>query len=201
MKDRRLVLDLETKKTFDEVGGREQMHQLGISVVGVYDYSTGQYRCYEESELGQLQNLLIDASLIIGFNHIGFDMPVLQPYLSVNVQELPLFDIMADFQKIVGHRIGLDSLALATLGVGKTGHGLDAIRFYREGRMAELKDYCLNDVKITKQLFDYGIQNGKIAFHSKFGNQRKEVEVDWKRYQKPASPKERQPAPAQYKLF
>ena len=151
MTDRRVVLDLETKKTFDEVGGRDRMDQLGITVVGVYQYATNEYLTFEESELGQLQNLLIDASLIIGFNHIGFDLPVMQPYLSVDVKNLPVFDIMADFQKRMGHRIGLDSIAKATLGIGKTGHGLDAIRFYREGKIRELKEYCLNDVKVTKK--------------------------------------------------
>lgn len=201
MKDRRLVLDLETKKTFDEVGGRDGLHLLGISVVGVYDYSTDEYRCYEEHEFGQLQNLLIDASLIIGFNHVGFDMPVLQPYLSIDALALPLFDILVDFQKIMGHRIGLDSLAQATLGVGKTGHGLDAIRYWREGRIEELKKYCLNDVKVTRELFDHGIKNGKVAFFSKFGNQKKEIDVDWKAYKKPAVPVEKSAATAQYKLF
>ncbi|MDO8519221.1 MAG: ribonuclease H-like domain-containing protein [Deltaproteobacteria bacterium] len=199
MADRRVVLDLETKKTFDEVGGRDRMDQLGITVVGVYNYATEEYLTFEEKEMGPLQNLLIDASLIIGFNHIGFDFPVLQPYLSVDVTKLPVFDIMADFQKRMGHRIGLDSIAKATLGIGKTGHGLDAIRFYREGKMKELKEYCLNDVKVTKEVFDYGVESKKIFYYSKMGNQKKELPVEWGEYRKPRQQEEVQPA--QYKLF
>lgn len=199
MTDRRVVLDLETKKTFDEVGGRDRMDQLGITVVGVYQYATNEYLTFEESELGQLQNLLIDASLIIGFNHIGFDLPVMQPYLSVDVKNLPVFDIMADFQKRMGHRIGLDSIAKATLGIGKTGHGLDAIRFYREGKIRELKEYCLNDVKVTKEVFDYGIESKKIFYYSKMGNQKRELAVEWGEYKKPRQSLET--PPAQYKLF
>jgi DEAD/DEAH box helicase domain-containing protein len=197
--DRRLVLDIETKKTFDEVGGREHMHLLGVTVVGVYDYSSDSYTVYEEKDLGLLQNALINASLIIGFNHIGFDLPILQSYFSIDVKTLPVFDIMVDFYEKMGHRVGLDSIAKATLGVGKTGHGLDAIKFYREGRMQELKDYCLNDVKVTKDVFDFGIQNGKIHYLSKFGNQKKELEVDWKKFKKP--PQQTNVEPAQYKLF
>lgn len=199
MTDRRLVLDLETKKTFDEVGGRDHMDQLGITVVGVYLYATHEYQTYEEKDMGQLQNLLIDASLIIGFNHISFDFPVLQPYLSVDVKNLPAFDIMVDFQKKMGHRIGLDSIAKATLGIGKTGHGLDAIRYYREGKMKELKEYCLNDVKVTKDIFDYGIESKKIYYYSKMGNQKKELAVDWGEYRRPRASAET--PPAQYKLF
>ncbi len=198
-KDKRVVLDIETKKTFDEVGGRENMQQLGVTVVGVYHYDVNEYKTYEEHELGQLQNILIDSSLIIGFNLIGFDMPVLQAYFSVDVKTLPVFDIMADLHVKLGHRVGLDSVAQATLGVGKTGHGLDAIRYYREGKMKELKDYCLNDVKVTREVFEYGIANGHISYLSKFGQQKKEVSVEWKQYKKPVSPE--QNSPAQYKLF
>lgn len=200
--DKRIVLDLETKKTFDEVGGRDHMDKLGISVVGVYHYEDDSYVCYEEKDFGKLQNLLIDSSLIIGFNHFFFDMPVLQPYLSCDVNILPLFDIMLDLQQKLGHRIGLDAIATATLGIGKTGHGLDAIRYYREGKMDELKKYCLNDVKVTKDVFEYGAANGRVFYFSKFGNQKKEIEVDWKKHLKTKKEKDAPPPPpAQYKLF
>jgi hypothetical protein len=204
MKDRRIVLDLETKKSFDDVGGRNNLEKLGISVVGIYDYSTDKYECYEEGDFGRLQNLLIDATLIIGFNHVQFDMPVLQPYLSVDVTKFPLFDIMQDLQKILGHRVGLDSIASATLGIGKTGSGLDAIKYYNEGRMEELKKYCLNDVKVTKEVFDYGLKNKSVSFTSKFGNSKKEVAVNWSAYsgKKAAQQVESKPVEqAQYKLF
>lgn len=199
--DRRVVLDLETKKTFDEVGGREHIDQLEVTVVGIYDYASNEYRIYEEHEMGQLQNFLINSSLIIGFNHLGFDMPVLQPYFSVDVKELPCFDIMTDFQEKVGHRIGLDSIAQATLGIGKTGHGLDAIRYYREGKIKELKEYCINDVKVTREIFDYGIENGKIYYLSRFGKQKKEVSVsDWKKYRNSRKLAQTK-TEGQYKLF
>lgn len=198
--DQRIILDIETKRTFDEVGGREHIDQLEVSVVGVYSYSNDEYRCYEEKEMGQLQNLLINSSLIIGFNHVWFDLPVMQPYFSIDVKQLPVFDIMLDCQQKLGHRIGLDSLAQATLGIGKTGHGLDAIKYFREGRMDELKSYCLNDVKVTKGIFDFGISQGKISYLSKIGQHKKELAVDWKKYHKPK--KDLTPAaPAQYKLF
>lgn len=204
MTDRRLVLDLETKRTFDDVGGRNQMDKLGISVVGIYDYSTDEYRCYTENEFGELQNLLIDSTMIIGFNHIQFDMPVLQPYLSIDVNKLPCFDIMLNIQEVIGHRIGLDSIASATLGIGKTATGLDAIKFYNEGRWDELKKYCLNDVKVTKEVLDYGIKNKKIFYTSKFGQTKKECKVDWSQCNKNVVNElaTQSPAvPAQYKLF
>lgn len=204
MIDRRIVLDLETKKTFDDVGGRSHFDKLGVSVVGVYRYETDEYVCFEEKEFGQLQNLLIDASLIIGFNHIQFDMPVLQPYLSVDVKKFVCFDIMLALQEKLGHRVGLDSVASASLGIGKTGSGLDAIRYYNEGKWAELKSYCLNDVKVTKEVLEFGLKHKKIFFSSKFGDQKKEVKIDWSPYNQKQMSTTAQTAavePAQYKLF
>lgn len=198
--DRRIVLDIETKKTFDEVGGRENMHLLGVSVVGVFHYATEKFEVYEEKDMGALQNALIDASLIVGFNHIGFDLPILQHYFSIDVKKLPSFDIMVDLQQKLGHRVGLDSVAKATLGIGKTGSGLDAIRFFREGRIQELKEYCLNDVKVTRDVFEHGITNSKICYLSKIGSHVKEVDVSWKKFKKPEKNLPA-PEPAQYKLF
>lgn len=204
MTDKRIVLDLETKKTFDQVGGRNQMDKLGVSVVGVYQYETNAYTCFLEKDFGQLQNLLIDASLIVGFNHIQFDMPVLQPYLTVDVKKFPCFDIMLSLQETLGFRIGLNALATATLGKGKIASGLDAIKYYNEGLWDKLKEYCLMDVQVTKEILDFGIQNKKIMYKSKFGQTVKELKVNWNAYNnKQANIASESPnvEPAQYKLF
>lgn len=203
MNDKRVILDLETKKSFDEVGGRNETGRLGVSVVGLYQYQDGSYRCFLEHELGRLQNILIDASLIIGFNHVCFDLPVLQPYLSVDVKTLPCFDIMLDVQKKIGHRIGLDAIATATLGSGKIATGLDAIRYYNEGRWDELKRYCLKDVEVTKEIYEYGLKHKKILYKPKYGQGFKEIKVSWKNLRN--DPLQNlstlQKQPAQYKLF
>jgi len=204
MTDKRIVLDLETKKTFDDVGGRNAVDKLGISVLGLYEYETNTYSTFLEEDLGRFQNILINSTLVVGFNHIYFDLPVLQPYLSIDVTKLPCFDIMLAVQEIIGHRVGLDSIAQATLGVGKIGSGLDAIRYYQEGRWDELKKYCLKDVEVTKNVFEHGIREGKISYRSRFGPAVKEINVKWKKFTKRQAEKELAEQPveqAQYKLF
>jgi len=177
--DRRVVLDLESKYTFDEVGGRGNTHKLGVTVAVVYCYADQVFRVFEEHELGQLENLLIDASLVIGFNHRKFDMPVMQPYMSTDLSTLPMLDLMESLQETLGYRIGLDNVARATLKTGKTGHGLDAIEYYRSGRMDELKAYCQEDVKITRDLYEFGLANGHVHIGSKDGRQTKKVQINW----------------------
>ncbi len=197
MKDGCLVLDLETKRTFEEVGGRN-FGELGVSVCCIYSYSDNQYRHFLENELSRMENYLLDTKLIVGFNVKRFDLPVLQPYFTVNIERLPVFDLLDDLTQRLGHRVSLDSVAQATLNVGKTAHGLDAIRFYREGNWDKLKSYCENDVKITKEVFDYGCEQGEVFFFSREGNKKVRVEVDWLDHIPRAhQPKEQ----AQYKLL
>src|SRR6185295_15103726 len=102
------------------------------------------------------------AELVIGFNIRRFDMPVLQPYLPFPVAPLPVLDIMEEIVKVLGHRVSLDSVAQATLGRGKTGHGLEALQWFKEGRFDLIVKYCLDDVKLTKDVYDYGKQHHRL---------------------------------------
>ncbi|MDX1386023.1 MAG: ribonuclease H-like domain-containing protein [bacterium] len=176
--EKKIVLDLETQRTFEEVGGRNY-EDLLVSVVGIYRYDTHSYECYLENEIHHLENLLIDCDLLIGFNHRKFDLPVLQRYLHLSGAELPMLDIMEDIANTIGHRVSLDSVAQATLQIGKTGHGLDAIEFYRKGEWDKLKAYCLNDVKITKEVYEYGMKHGHVYYLTRDGMDRKSVKVQW----------------------
>src|SRR5437762_2128127 len=116
MKAATLVIDLETQKTFEEVGGRNY-EDLLISVMGVYRYDNEQYECYLENELHRFENMLIDCSLLIGFNIRKFDLPVLQRYVKIDTSKLHMLDLMEDIANRIGHRVSLDSVAQATLNI------------------------------------------------------------------------------------
>lgn len=160
----KLVLDLETKRAFDEVGGPEHRERLGVSVVGIYHYASDSYRCYREGDFGELSALLKRAELIIGFNLHGFDWPVLAAELGAWVLALPSLDLMQLAQQALGHRVSLNALAQATLGLSKRGSGLDALAYYRAGAWDELERYCLQDVKLTKELYEYALAHGRLYF-------------------------------------
>ncbi len=174
----KIVLDLETQKSFDEVEGRHPS-LLKISVVGIYRYATDEYLTFEESELPNMEALLKGAALVIGFNIRRFDMEVLAPYLTTPSDRLPMLDLMEEVAKQLGHRVSLESLAQATLGQGKSGTGLDALQFFREGRMDELKRYCLDDVRLTKELYEYGKAHGELICRSKLGDRPLIIPVSW----------------------
>lgn len=175
-----LVIDLETKKSFAEVGGEKNIRDLGISVAGVYSYAQDAFFAFEEHELPRLAEMLKDTRHIIGFNIIHFDIPVLEAYVDKGLlAPIALTDIFADAVKFLGHRVGLDGVAKATLGTGKSGHGLEALEWFRQGRVEDVKKYCLDDVRLTRDLYDYGKKNGHVLFESYVDRKVHSIPVAW----------------------
>ena len=174
-----LVLHLETQSSFKDVG-KQNLHKLKISVVGTYDYLTSAYEIYEEKDLLKLDKRIRGADLLVGFNIRRFDLPVLAPYLFGPTETLPVLDLLEAVEKARGHRASLDSIAQPTLKLRKSGSGMDALTLYQEGRMEELKRYCLDDVRLTKEVYDYGRTNARIFFTSSWDYKTYEIPVSWR---------------------
>lgn len=182
-----VILDVETQKTFDEVGGYFP-EKLGVSFVGVIQRNIlptqfGQQveeKRYElfEQDLHKLWHVLETSDLIIGFNLDGFDMQTFKPYYHGDITSLPTLDLMLRFKDSAGHRISLDAIATETLGTQKSGDGLDAIRYFAEGKLDELAAYCMKDVEITRDIYDYGRIYQKVKYKNKW-NEVADMEVDF----------------------
>ncbi len=176
-----VILDVETKKAFDEVGGYFP-DRLGISFVGVCiregTSGVGEMQGYYEQDLPDLFPLLEKADVVIGFNIDGFDMQTMVPYYTGDVSLIPTLDLMTRIKDSIGHRIGLDAVAQETLGTGKTGDGLDAIKYYKNGQLDKLRDYCLQDVAVTRDIHDHGLTKGLVKFRNKW-NRLIEAQVDF----------------------
>lgn len=178
---RQVIFDVETKRTFDQVGGYFP-DRLEVSFVGacVRDGYTGQGEMigFFEQNLKDFFPILETADVVIGFNSDNFDLQALSPYYSGSIEQLPSLDLMVRIQDSVGHRIGLDAVAQETLGVGKSGDGLDAIKYYEQGQLDKLKEYCLQDVAVTRDVYDHGRNTGKVKFKNKW-NRLVNAEVDF----------------------
>ena len=174
-----IVFDLETKKEFAEIGNRENLHLLGVSVLCAYSYDEDKFYSFEEKDLSSFEKMLFAAGRVIGFNIKGFDIPVLRPYLNLSPVTVPLLDLMDDVVAGVGFRVSLDNLCQTTLGASKSAHGLDAVKWYREGKMEEIKKYCTDDVRLTRDLYEFGKQNGHVLFLSRDEAGRIAIPVHW----------------------
>lgn len=148
-----IVLDIETKDFYGPSTGKI-LSDLSPSVVGVYSYKQDKYLGFFESEFDELKKMLEQPCLLVGFSSNRFDLPILSRALNLVFDKHPKVDLCEEIEVRTGRRVGLNTLALVNLGRGKTGHGTEAPALFAEGRTEELKEYCLNDVKLTKELYD-----------------------------------------------
>lgn len=163
-----VVLDIETQNTFQDVGAYNPT-LLKVSYVGCYFYETDTFEGFFEEDLPKLWPRLERADRVIGYNLIGFDYPCLQTYYTGDMSKLPTVDLLYEIDKRLGFRIKLDDVAQATLGVGKSGHGLMAVEYWRNGELNKLAEYCLQDVRITRDVYEYALQNGFVSFNNRQG--------------------------------
>jgi DEAD/DEAH box helicase domain-containing protein len=182
---RQLILDVETQKVFDDVGGYYP-EKLGISFVGAIERlgfpEEGQVQEtkheFFETDLDRLFSLIDQADVLVGFNLLQFDLPALSPYGRLDIPKLPVLDLLLLIKEQVGHRLSLDALAKETLGTQKSGMGLDAIKYFQQGDFKKLAAYCMKDVTITRDLYDYGRVQRKVKFLNHWNNQ-VEIPVDF----------------------
>jgi DEAD/DEAH box helicase domain-containing protein len=182
-----VYFDLETQRSFGDVGGFAHKDKMQVSVAVTYSTARGTYEIYAENEMEKLGEELVRADLVVGWNHMQFDYPVLQPYVFHTLIEQTInLDMMLELEKIVGFRLKLDSVASATLGTGKTADGLDALRWWQEHKksgdfapLRKIAEYCAYDVKVTKCVHEYALEHGRLKYDDRNGNV-VEIEVPWK---------------------
>jgi DEAD/DEAH box helicase domain-containing protein len=173
-----VYFDLETQKSAEEVGGWDKISLMRMSIAVTYSTALGGYKIYHEKQVDELITELQRADLVVGFNVLRFDYEVLHGYTTLDLRQLPTLDMLAALQNILQHRLSLDSIATATFGVEKTAEGLQAIDWFRQGKMLEIAEYCCYDVKLTKLVHEYGVQNRQLHYHNRFGK-KLTVAVGW----------------------
>lgn len=173
-----VYFDLETQKSADEVGGWDHISDMRMSVGVTYSTARGDYRIYDERHVGDLITELQRADRIVGFNQLRFDYEVLHGYTPFDFRQLPSLDLLVELQKTLQRRLSLDAVASATLGLEKTSDGMQALRWFREGRMLEIAEYCCYDVKITRLVHEYGVAHHQVFYQNRFGA-KQSVAVNW----------------------
>lgn len=173
-----VYFDLETQKSADEVGGWNHISRMGLSVGVTFSTARGDYRIYNEARVNELITELQRADLVVGFNILRFDYEVLHGYTALDLRQIPTLDMMLSLQETLQHRLSLDAIAIATFNLGKTAEGLQAIEWYRQGKLYEIAEYCCYDVKLTKLVHEYGRKHRQLHFRNRFGK-KMTVLVKW----------------------
>jgi DEAD/DEAH box helicase domain-containing protein len=164
-----IYLDVETQRLADEVpGGWENIRAFGLSVAVTWDEADG-YREWYEADAGRLIGELRAFDRIVTFNGLRFDLEVLSAYGDVRQLRDKSLDLLQDLRRRLGFRVSLQTVAQATLGKGKTGSGLDAVKWWRSGDPAlrqRVVDYCRTDVEILREIVTYGRREGFVKVPS-----------------------------------
>jgi len=186
-----LVFDVETQRLSDELpGGWNDLHEMGVACCVAYSPDEDRFWVFGDTDEDEsrLRELLLGAERLTGFNIWGFDIPVVfrcsrQEWLGAkkppHVVELQrvLRPKVDDLLRRIRIGLGedpdapgpkqkgwkLDDVARATLGgPGKTGNGVQAVEFYKQGRWADLVGYCLNDTSLTSDLSYFAERYGYL---------------------------------------
>ena len=175
-----VYFDLETQRSANDVGGWGNKAEMKMSVGVTYSTAKEEYTIYDEANIQDLIQELISADLVIGYNHISFDYEVLMGYTILDLKEQTTnLDLMVDLEKVIEHRPKLDAVAAATLNHGKTAVGTDAIKWWREGKIMQIAEYCCFDVKVTKLVHEYGAKHGQVVYTNRF-KQTQEIPIPWR---------------------
>lgn len=174
-----VLFDVETKRAAAEVGGWHLLHKLGVALAVSCSLEDGEFRVYREDDVDDLVAELRSADLVIGFNIVRFDYPVLSGYTGEDYRRiLPTLDLFESVKETVGSNIGLAKLGEATLGVGKSADGLQSLEWYREGRFDLIEEYCRQDVVVLRDLYLYGRREGHVVVPDK-EDRLVRVPVEW----------------------
>jgi DEAD/DEAH box helicase domain-containing protein len=181
---KKIVFDIETKNIFQDVGSSDPA-DLDISVVCTYDYDTNTYDSFLQEDFPRLWTLLESADTFITFNGEHFDIPLLNKYYKRagrgDLGKKHSLDLLKEIRNSYGRRMKLDQIAEGTFGIHKSGNGLDAVIWWRAGEVDKIIKYCKDDVKITKDVYEYALKNKKLMF--KEGQFVKEIKLDTKHWE------------------
>ena len=172
---RKIVFDIETKNFFHEVGSSDP-RDLDLALIAIHDSETDTYSSFLDTELGDLWPILERADMIIGFNSEHFDIPLLDKYYPGDLTQIKSLDILKEIKNSYGRRMKLDQIAEGTLGERKSGNGLDAGMWWKQGEIEKIRQYCIDDVRLTKDIYDYARKNNKLIF--KEGGALNEISLD-----------------------
>lgn len=177
---RKITLDIETIGEFTR--GQADPAQLELALIAIHDSDTDEFSSYLQDELPKLWPILEKADLIIGYNSDHFDIPILNKYYSGNLASIRSVDLLKEVKNVLGRRLKLQSIAEATLGHGKTADGLTAMKWWKEGRVEDVRAYCIEDVRVTKDLYEYALKNGSVKYKDFDGI--REIKLDTSNWEK-----------------
>lgn len=157
-----ITFDIETRNIVQ--GAAFDMANQELTICCIHDSETGEYSSYLKEELPKLWGILERADILVGYNSDHFDIPILNRYYSGDLTKIKSVDLLKEVRNVLGRRLKLDNIAEATLGRNKTADGMQAVVWWEEGKVDLVRQYCIEDVKITRELYDYAKKHKSLKY-------------------------------------
>ena len=181
---KKIIFDIETRNIFADVGS-DKAEDLDISVLSLYDSETEKYYSFLQEDFEKMWPFFEKADLIVTYNGIWFDVPLLQKYTDkINLSEINHVDIFAKIRDVTGKRLSLDGVAGTTLNLSKSANGLQAVAWWNSGEIDKIIKYCEQDVKVTKDLYEYALENSKMFYTDRNSGEKIEVKLNTGNWEK-----------------
>ena len=174
-----VYFDLETQRSAQEVGGWHNISQMKLAIAVTYSTMRGTYQIYAEEDVDALIQELMRADCVVGFNVLRFDYNVLAPYSILDLSQVPTVDLLVDIESSLKRRLPLDMVAEASLGVNKTADGKEALKWWKEGRLRDIAEYCCYDVKTTRLVHEFGAQHGRVYYVNSRTRLKEAIPIPW----------------------
>jgi len=169
-----VYFDLETLRLSGEVpGGWSNIRNFGLAVAVTWDAGR-RFREWYEADAPALAAELARFDRIVSYNGNRFDLEVLSAYAEVGGLRKRSLDLLESLRDKLGFRVALDQVAAATLGTAKSGSGLQAVEWWRQGEKRRVVEYCRQDVKLLVDLVEFARRSGHVIVDGS------KVEVDWR---------------------
>ncbi len=181
---KQIIFDIETKNIFADVGSDKAV-DLDISVLSLYDSETNKYYSFQQDEFEKMWPFFENAEMLITFNGNHFDIPLLQKYTKINLSAIYHIDVFEQVYNSIGKRIGLDSIASNTLGTSKSANGLQAVAWWNSGEIDKIIKYCEQDVKVTKDVYEYALKNGELFYEDRKTKKREKISLNTSKWENP----------------
>jgi len=159
-----VIFDLETKHLAHEVGGWNNIKDMGVSVAVTYNTASKEYSIHSGEGVKTMIKLLYEAPLVVGFNLHNFDWEVLEGFEGFDRTRIKALDLFSTIKKTTRRKISLNNMGKCNLGMEKTGDGFKAVKWHRSGEFNKLSNYCKRDVEITYNLFIHMLRTGMVKF-------------------------------------
>lgn len=173
-----ITFDIETIGDFGRGGWKPE--NLELTICCTHDSATDSYDSFLKEDLSRLWKLLEQADMLVGYNSDHFDIPILNKYYPGDLTKIKSLDLMKEVYDVIGRRIKLDTLAAGTLGAKKSADGTQAMKWWKEGNIMKLREYCIKDVELTRKLFEHALEKG-VLHYRELGS-KKEVKLDTSRW-------------------